>query len=174
MVRNTLMAAVAVGVVAAGAGSVLAQQADAPRQWGAKIQADLGLTDDQAASLKELRRQERQASMGRWADLRTTRKELNQLLVAPQLDEAAIAAQVQKLAALQAASVTAQANHDIAVRKLVTPEQFQKMQQMRTRFASRGWRGRGRGWHHGHKGGAPSGGDSNDSAAPTAPASTQP
>jgi Spy/CpxP family protein refolding chaperone len=174
MVRNTLAAAAVIGAVTVGAGSVLAQQADAPKQWDrSAIQADLGLTDDQAAQIRALRQQDRQAGMGRRTDMRTTRTELNQLLAAPQLDEAAISAHVQKLADLQSAGVKAQADHDLAVRRLVSPEQFQKMQQMRTRFASRGWRGHGRGWRHGHRGGAPSGGDSSGTAAPTPPASTQ-
>ena len=174
MVRNTLAAAAVIGAVAIGAGTVAAQQTDTPKQqWGAKLQADLGLTDEQMASIRTLRQQEREASMGRRTDMRTTRTELNQLLAAPQLDDAAIAAHVQKLAALQAASATAQANHDISVRKLVSPEQFQKMQQMRTRFASRGWRGHRRGGHHGNKGGAPSGGGSDGSAAEAPPATTE-
>ena len=95
MRRKTLAAVAALGAVTLWSGTVVAQQAGRPRgaDPASKLQAEIGLSDEQAAAIRELRLQERKAAdHPRRADMRMAQLELDQLLAAPTLDEAAVAA----------------------------------------------------------------------------------
>jgi hypothetical protein len=74
------------------------------------------------------------------------RIELEEALDARTLDEKAVAAKQKALADLQVSALEARTNHRLALRRLLSPEQQEKMRQlMRRRFADRGQRG-GRAW----------------------------
>lgn len=175
MRRKTLAAVAVLGAVTVGAGSVLAQQASRPSRVDREaLQAEIGLTDEQAASIRKLRLQERKAEVSLRADMQIARMELDELLGAATLDEAAIAAHTKTLASLQSAAAKARVDNQVAVRRLVSPEQYQKMQQMRMRFRTER-AGRSRGWRHsGYRGGPPEGSEPESKPAPTNPASTNP
>ena len=113
----------------------MAQQTGAPRRVDpAAIQAEIGLSDDQAAAIRKARSDARRAEIQRRADMQVARMDLHELLSAPTLDEAAIGAKVKTLAELESAAAKARAESQVALRRLVTPEQYQKMQQVRMRF----------------------------------------
>lgn len=147
----------AVGAVAAlGTVAVVAEE---PRRMGranrAAIQAELGLSDEQAAEIRRIHLQERKAAIRRNADLRIARLELEELMSAATVDEAKVAARVKALGELQAAALKDRTESRLAIRRLVTAEQFQKMQQAR-RGAVRAHRAR-RGRPPMGAGGGPSG-----------------
>jgi hypothetical protein len=56
--------------------------------------------------------------------------ELDELLDAASVDEKAVAAKVKALADLQAAALKARVDHRLAVRKMVTAEQLEKMKML--------------------------------------------
>jgi Spy/CpxP family protein refolding chaperone len=140
---KTLTAAAAAGALTLGAGTLLAQQVRAERRPDrrAAIQAQIGLTDQQVAAIRKARLDERKAEIRRRADTQIARMELRELLAAPTLDEAAISAHVKTLAELEAAGVRARAESQLAVRRLVSAEQYEKMQEMRTRMGAERARG---------------------------------
>ena len=131
--RFKVFAAIA-AVAALGGALVWAQEPRRERRANlAAIQADIGLSDQQVAEIRRIHLQERKAAIRRNADLRIARMELDELMSAATLDEAAIAARVKTLGELQAASLKARTESRLAIRRLVTAEQYQKMQQERHR-----------------------------------------
>lgn len=130
--RVKVFAAVAAAVVALGGAVLLAQEPRPVRRPNrAALQADLGLSDEQVAQIRKIHLQERKASIRRNADMRIARVELSELMGAATLDEAAIAARVKTIGELQTAALKARIDGALAIRRLVTAEQFQKMQQLR-------------------------------------------
>lgn len=129
--RVKVFAALAV-VTALGVAATWAQEPRRPRRAGLEAaRADIGLTDEQVAQIRKIHQQEQKAAIRRDADMRLARVELDELLSAATLDEAAIAARVKALGELQAAAFKARTETRLAVRRLVTAEQYQKMQQHR-------------------------------------------
>ena len=93
-----------------------------------KIKAELGLTDEQAAKLRDHRQAHRQAGMALWQDARAKREALKAELEKPNFDE-------NKVKSLQAAARAAQEKLQdhrlqgiIDAKKILTPEQFAKFQ----------------------------------------------
>lgn len=93
-----------------------------------KIKAELGLTDEQAAKLREHRQAHRQAGLALWQDARAKREALKAELEKPNFDE-------NKVKSLQASARAAQEKLQdhrlqgiIDVKKILTPEQFAKFQ----------------------------------------------
>jgi Spy/CpxP family protein refolding chaperone len=139
--RVKVFAAVA-ALAAMGSAAVLAQEPRRARRADrAALLAEIGLSDEQVAQIRKIHQQERKAAIRRNADMRIARLELEELMSAPTLDEAAIAARVKALGELQAAAFKARSDSRLAVRRLVTAEQYQKLQQHRHR-ASRARRER--------------------------------
>lgn len=97
----------------------------------AALRAEIGLSDEQAAQIREIHTGARKAAIARNADLRIARMELSELMRAATLDEAAIAARVARIGELQATALKARTESMLAVRRLVSAEQFEKMQQAR-------------------------------------------
>jgi Spy/CpxP family protein refolding chaperone len=136
MTRQVLFA---VMVVATG-GLVLAAAQERPRQPReprgtadpARMRQELGLSEDQAAQLRKLRLDERKAGIRRRADTQLARIALREALDAPSVDEKAVQARVKELSDLQAAGLRARVDGELALRKLLTPEQRQKLMQLRT------------------------------------------
>jgi len=122
------------------AGAVVAMSAQdrrpARRHGGpdpAVIQAELGLSADQAAQLEKLRADGRKQAIRQRADLAIARIELEELMAAPNVDDKAVAARVKAISDLQASSLQARTEHRLAMRRLLSPEQQEKMKQLRRR-----------------------------------------
>lgn len=112
----------------------------------ARLQQELGLSTEQADQLRKIWTDERKQAIRRRADIAVARIELEEALDARTLDEKAVAAKEKALADLQVSALEARTSHRLALRRLLSPEQQEKMRQlMRRRFADRGQRG-GRAW----------------------------
>jgi Spy/CpxP family protein refolding chaperone len=135
----------------AGAGVVAMARPAGPRHGEgpnpAVLKQELGLSDEQSAQLQKLRQEERKQAIRQRADMEIARMELDQALDAATVDEKAVAAKVQALTQLQAAAVQARVDQRLAVRKLLSPEQRDKMRQL-----TREHRGRDRGRDRGRQG----------------------
>jgi Spy/CpxP family protein refolding chaperone len=110
-----------------------------------RIQAELGLSEDQVAQLQKMRSEGRRESIRRRADLRIAQGELHDLLRAPAVDENAIDAKVKQVTDLQAASTRSRVQHRLALRQILTPEQLEKMESLGRGHRREGWRGKHRG-----------------------------
>lgn len=129
--RVKVLAVVAAAAALSGA-VLLAQEPRAERRPNvAALQAEIGLSDEQVAGIRKIHLEERKAAIRRNADMRIARLELQELMGAAKVDEAAVAARVKALGELQAANLKARTDSQLAIRRLVTPEQYQKMQQLR-------------------------------------------
>jgi Spy/CpxP family protein refolding chaperone len=131
--RIDVLAAAAALLALGGTGLVADEKRGTRRARLEAARAEIGLTDEQVSEIRRIHRETRKAAIKRNAELRIARMELDELMAAPTLDEAKIAARVKAIADLQAAALQERTNSKLAVRKLVTPEQFQKMQQLRHR-----------------------------------------
>ena len=87
----------------------------------ATIQAELGLSADQAAQLKKLRDDGRKQAIRQRADLAIARIELEEAMDAPSVDEKLVAARVKAVSDLQASSLKARTDQRLAMRRLLTP-----------------------------------------------------
>jgi len=96
----------------------------------ATIQRELGLNDQQATQLRQLWSEERKQAIRRRADLAIARMELEEALDAATVDEKLVESRVRAVSDLQAAAVRARADQRLALRKVLTPEQQQKMRQL--------------------------------------------
>jgi Spy/CpxP family protein refolding chaperone len=162
--RFKVFAAAAALLALGGAGLVADEQRDEQRETRRArreaARAEIGLTDEQVSEIRRIHGEARKAAIKRSADLRVARMELDELMAAPTLDESKIAARVRAIADLQAAALKERTDSKLAVRKLVTPEQFQKMQQLRRhRFGQRRVRPARRSPHRAPEGGGGPGGD---------------
>jgi Spy/CpxP family protein refolding chaperone len=130
------MAAIATvaGLAALTAADLKAQEPRRARRAGLEaLQGDIGLTDAQVAEIRRIHTEAGKAGIRRNADLRIARMELRELLGAATVDEARFAARVKAISDLQAAAFKERTESQLAVRRLVTAEQFQKMQQVKRR-----------------------------------------
>jgi Spy/CpxP family protein refolding chaperone len=108
----------------------------------ARLQQELGLSTEQADQLRKIWTDERKQAIRRRADIAVARIELEEALDARTLDEKAVAAKEKALADLQVSALEARTSHRLALRRLLSPEQQEKMRQlMRRRFVDRGQRG---------------------------------
>ncbi len=93
------------------------------------LQGEIGLNDQQVAEIRRIHSEARKASIRRHADLQIARLELHELLAAATVDETRIAARVKAISDLQAAAFKERTETQLAIRRLVTAEQYQKLQQ---------------------------------------------
>lgn len=112
----------------------------------ARMQTELGLSDDQVAQLQKMKSDGRSQSIRRHADLRIAEGELQDLLKAPAVDEKAISVKVKQVTDIQAANTQARVAQRLALRRVLTPEQLEKMQSL-VRERRPGGPGRHRGYH---------------------------
>ena len=132
--RVQRLAVAGVLVVAGAVGSWRRRKGAAERRQGrpdpAAIQAELGLSADQAAQLKKLRDDGRKQAIRQRADLAIARIELEEAMDAPSVDDKLVAARVKAVSDLQASSLKARTDQRLAMRRLLTPEQQEKMKQL--------------------------------------------
>jgi Spy/CpxP family protein refolding chaperone len=89
--------------------------------------------------MRNLRAEGRKQAIRHRADVAIARLELEELMDAKTVDEKAVAAKVKAISDLEAAALKARTDERLAMRRLLTPEQQEKL----TQLAPRGWRGRG-------------------------------
>jgi Spy/CpxP family protein refolding chaperone len=153
-----------------GAGLVWAAepQARGPRpSREERLKQELGLTDVQIDQLQSLRLEERKASIRRRADRELLRIDLIELLKADAVDEKAVRAKAKQMADLEAQGTLARAERGLALRKIVSAEQAEKL--MRAMHRQRGPRPahRGPSGHYGPDGArGPAVGDMGDQDEP--------
>lgn len=111
----------------------------APHQ---RMQQELGLSDAQVADLEKLMSAQRKAAIRQRAEQQIARMELEELMRADTLDEKAVDAKIRQVTELQASAFRARIDERVAMRKVLTPEQFKKWQQMRGPFGERAMRSR--------------------------------
>lgn len=126
--------------VTLGVGLAAAAWAGAPhgKRDGAAFKEQLGLSAEQEAQWREQREARREAARERREKARELREQLRALLQAPTVDENAVRALGRKQGELEAARAQARVEDRLALRKLLTPEQLDKLHELaRERGAAR-------------------------------------
>jgi Spy/CpxP family protein refolding chaperone len=103
-----------------------------------KLREKLGITSEQAAKIRQEALSFQKAEIRNRADLQIKRLELHSLLAADTPDRAAIDKNLQEANAAQLAVEKAAIDHQLAMRAMLTPEQREKLQQVRSEFGHRG------------------------------------
>jgi Spy/CpxP family protein refolding chaperone len=93
----------------------------------------LQLSDAQREQVRQITLEARKGARRRQAEIDVLHLEIQDLLAAPTLDEAALSAKVQQLGDLQLAGIRAEVDSRVAMRKVLTAEQIQKMSELRSR-----------------------------------------
>jgi Spy/CpxP family protein refolding chaperone len=91
----------------------------------------LGLTEDQRTKIRQQRLEHRKVNEKLGSDLRIKRWDLQELMSAPTQDRAKIDAKLKELSDLRLARQKAGLDQHDAMLKILTPEQREKMKQMR-------------------------------------------
>jgi len=129
MTRQVLVGLVVVAT--AGAAFAAGRERPRPRRDRAAIRQELGLSAEQESQLRSLRQETRKAAIQRRADLRLARLGLREALQAPSLDEGAVHAKAKQLADLRSAQFQANVETRLLLRKVLTPEQQEKLRTLR-------------------------------------------
>ena len=126
-----------------------------------ELRKRIGITDEQAAKIRQQSLDFRKAEIRNRADLEIKRLDLHSLMAADAPDRAAIDRTLQEVGTAQMALEKSAIDFHLAMRSALTPEQREKLKAMRQEFGGRGegqhWQG-GPGGPHGmmrHQGGAP-------------------
>ena len=130
MTRQVL---VGIAVVATtGAAFAAGRERPRPARDRAALRQELGLTAEQESQLRSLRQEGRKAAIRRRADLRLARVELNEAMQSPSVDEGAVRAKAKQLADLRSAQFQASVETRLALGKILTPEQMEKLRAQRS------------------------------------------
>lgn len=98
----------------------------------------LGITADQAAKIRQQTTDFRKSEIRGRADLEVKRLELHDLLGADNPDRTAIDQKLQEISTARLTQEKSAIDYRLATRSALTPEQRQKLQQMREQFSHRG------------------------------------
>lgn len=109
-----------------------------------RIQAKLGLTDQQVADIRTLLQESRSAARANVQTLMAARRQLRNLWTQPTADPAAIQSAAAQVKALQNQLFDQRLQTRLALRARLTPEQWQQWTALRP-GQGRGWMHRGRG-----------------------------
>jgi Spy/CpxP family protein refolding chaperone len=134
--RVTVLAGI--GILAVAGSVVVAAAQERPRGTGvrpdrAALPAELGLSAEQTAQIQKLRVEGRKQAIRLHADLAIARMELAEAVDGPTVDEKMVAAKVKAVSDLQAAALKARTDERLAMRRILTPEQQEKMKQLTQR-----------------------------------------
>ena len=153
MKRNLIVAAMIAGIVILS-GDVLAQRGrhggQGHHMMGKRLEA-LDLTAEQKGKLKSLRAEGQKAMVQLQADVKIARIELREVMRQATTKQTDINKAVDKLNQAQSKMTTARVNQMVKMKGVLTPEQFEKMEEMghgRREMHGRGMmhrRGMGRG-----------------------------
>jgi Spy/CpxP family protein refolding chaperone len=146
--RKHLLSVVVVGLgLAAATGIALAARSEGEGRPGrardggpdpVRLQEQLGLSEAQVAELRTLRADQAKQRIRQRADVEIARIELRELLGSPTVDERAVEAAVKRLGALQTAVLEARVGAQLALRKALTAEQWDKLESLRRERPRRG------------------------------------
>ena len=106
-----------------------------PVRRGEIIARVLGLTPEQSTEIRNLNRSGREKIRNAQENLRTARSELDQAIYADTYDEIIVQNKIKAVADAQAEIVKLRTENEVAVRRLLTPEQVVKFRDLRQRFA---------------------------------------
>jgi periplasmic protein CpxP/Spy len=129
----------ALAALIAATGVAMAAAPEGPKPEGsrkerrfekANLKEALGLTDVQVADLKKLRSEQQKKKIRQQADAKIARLELRDLLLAQTVDEKAVRAKAKQVADLQAAAASDRVEAMLALRKVVSAEQADKLMKM--------------------------------------------
>lgn len=95
------------------------------------LEERLELSREQAEEWHALRAEQEKAAVQRFADRRKLHIELRELLTSPTLNEGAVRAKARQLAELQAATTQQEIEARLALRKLLTPEQAERLRELK-------------------------------------------
>ena len=119
--------------------------AQTPGQQRMKVTDKLNLTDEQINSLKDIQYNFQKAVIGLRADLQSSRLELRHLMMQENANQKEIANLVDKIGETQKKLLKQRVDRNLAMKSILTPEQFQKFMQMRGDRMEGGMMGGGRG-----------------------------
>ena len=143
MKRNLVVATVLAGIVLLS-GDVLAQRGRhgdrGHSTMGKRLEA-LDLTAEQKGKLKSLRADGQKAMVQLQADVKIARVELREVMRQATTKQTDINKALGKLNQAQSKMTTARVNQMVKMKSVLTPEQFEKMEEMR--HGRREMRGRG-------------------------------
>jgi Spy/CpxP family protein refolding chaperone len=106
------------------------------------IRQQVGITDQQAATIRKQELDFRKTEIRGRADLEVQRIDLKALLAADKPDRAVINAKLQEISAAQLALQKSSVDYRLSMREAITPEQREKLRQwMRNRWQRDGGRG---------------------------------
>lgn len=112
-----------------------------------KIMKQLNLTPEQEKQLKDYREQEKAEIKKEFGELKAKREELRSQLNNPQVSENTIRQTAGQLEAMQAKMMARRIDSILYMRKVLTPEQFTKFQELtkekRGEFMRKCWKNRG-------------------------------
>ncbi|MEW6366939.1 MAG: Spy/CpxP family protein refolding chaperone [Acidobacteriota bacterium] len=111
-----------------------------PGQWWQveRVGKEIGLQDQQIAQLEKIFLESRKSTIDLKADLEKKRLDLEAALRSDSLDEAKIAAQTDQLGAARTRLIKALVGTIVDARKVLTPEQWKKLQARRETMRSGG------------------------------------
>jgi len=102
----------------------------------------LGITADQASKIRQETFEFRKTAIRGRADFQVRHLELQDLLRADSPDRAAIDKKLDEISAARLAQSKAEVHYRLDMREILTPEQRQKLKQMRMESRHRGFEGR--------------------------------
>lgn len=129
-----------------------AVNADPPRGHMGDRAEELGLTDQQMKDLRELQYNFRKTGIGLRADLKEARLELRHQMMQESPDKREIAKLVDQVAQAQKEVLKHEVDRKLAMKEILTPEQYEKFMQgrgERRRGEKMGERGKSRQFHRG-------------------------
>lgn len=128
---------------------------------GARMAQELGLSEQQQADLKALREKHRAERKDTRGEVKALRKQIAEELKKSSPSKSKIKTLADKIGAIHSANAIRMADHMLEVKKILTPEQFSKMLDLKEQKGNNGpkHKGKGRGpggkKQHGHqRGGA--------------------
>jgi Spy/CpxP family protein refolding chaperone len=132
MVKSLLIGMLAVSVVL---GVALAPVQARPHraEMLPRLQAELGLTDDQVQAIRQLHEGQREARKQLYRSLREARRTLREMVI-DGVDDATVQQQTAALQQLLGQAVQMRTESLRAVSQVLTPEQRQKFREMRPRW----------------------------------------
>ncbi len=110
-----------------------------------KLREQLGITDAQAAKIREQTLAFQKQAIQARADVQVKRLDLRSLMMAATPDRAAIERSLQEVNAAQFALEKAAIDHHLDMRATLTPEQWQKLRELRPHMMQMEHRGAGAG-----------------------------
>jgi Spy/CpxP family protein refolding chaperone len=105
--------------------------AEHPRRDRGEKADELGLTDEQMESMREVRYNFQKAQIGLRAELKTSRLELRHLMMEEKPSQGEISKLVDRIADTQKRLLKQRVDKKLAMKEILTPEQFKKFIKMR-------------------------------------------